>query len=171
MFIRFIRDKSESGITLIELLVVVALIGVLAGGLLMIIDPIGKIGRANDAGRKSDLAQLQRALEMYYQDYGKYPDTTGMAGNYSISGSTGWGGQWLPYMTKLPKDPTSGRSYIYYSSGQAYYLYAYLQSRTDPQMCFPTTGAECNSIGANGMVPNLCGGPCNYGVTSPNVTP
>ncbi len=164
--------KSESGVTLIELLLVMALVSILVGGLIMFVDPRGQIGKANDARRKGDLTQLQRALEIYYQDYGEYPVSTG---TYTITGSTGWGGSWTSYMVKLPIDPTSAtRNYVYYTPGscsnnQCYYLYASLERASDPQAC--NGGAVCTSVGANGLADDVCGGMCNYGVTSSNVTP
>lgn len=175
MFNRY-NFKSESGITLVELLVVIALISFLAGGIIMIFNPKAQIGKANDAKRKADLVQLQRALETYYQDYGRYPDN---AGDYTIddSGSMPWGGSWPSYMSKLPEDPSSPtRTYVYYSpnggscsNNQCYYLYASLERASDPQAC--NGGAVCTSVGANGLGANVCVGICNYGVTSTNVTP
>lgn len=161
---------GKEGFVLSELLIVMAVIGVLAGSLILIVNPVTQIGKANDAKRKSDLNQLQKALETYYQDYGRYPSH--IAGNYTINGTTGWGGSWPTYMSRLPADPVSGRTYVYYANatGQAYYLYAYLQAPKDPQMCFPATGTACAGATANG-VSNSCGGTCNYGVSSANVTP
>lgn len=158
--------KSESGVTLLELLVVIAIIGVLAGGIIMVINPSGQIGKANDARRKSDLNQIQKSLEIYYQDNNAYPINTG---SYQITGGL-WGAAWPGYMAKVPSDQTTGRRYVYYSTGQTYFLYAYLQAPRDPQMCKPTTGLACDSWGAN-LITNNCGGICNYGVTSPNATP
>ena len=56
--------------TLIELLVVVAIVGILASGLMAVINPAARIGQARDAQRKSDLHQIQTALEAYYNDNG-----------------------------------------------------------------------------------------------------
>jgi type II secretion system protein G len=175
MFFKY-KLKAESGVTLIELLVVISIISLLAGGIIMLINPLQKIGKANDAKRKGDMTQIQRALEMYYQDNQKYPANPGPA-TYKINdgGTKDWGTQWSPYMSMLPKDPLSTNTYIYYSpaDGQSYYLYANLQYPVgDQQACFPATGAVCNSISGNGIPSdNVCGGRCNYGVTSPNVSP
>jgi len=149
------------GFTLIELLVVVGILGILAATLLVTINPLAQIQKSNDAQRKGDLESVQRALELYYNDNGSYPATLN------------WGNAWTPYINKLPKDPVSTYSFVYFSTGQAYYLYAHLQrGSSDTQSC--NSGNACSgfSSGISGF-PNssACGAVCNYGVTSPNVSP
>ncbi len=58
--------KSSKGFTLIELLVVIGLIGVLAGVVLVVIDPVQQFARGRDAGRKSTVGQLGKAIQAYY---------------------------------------------------------------------------------------------------------
>ena len=148
------------------------MISILGGAFFALIDPVAQLQKASDARRKSDLSQIKNGLELYYQDSGKYPPNTA---DYKITslapggGAVDWGTQWPPYMTTLPKDPSSpAKTYIYYSTGQAYYLYASLDRKgNDPQAC--NAGANCNSISQNGITPDACGGPCNSGVSSPNV--
>ncbi len=59
------KQSKPSGFTLIELLVTIAIIGVLAGVVLIAIDPAQQIARAQDAGKKSELSQVAGALEAY----------------------------------------------------------------------------------------------------------
>jgi len=144
------------------------------GGVVSIMDPVGQFQKARDARRKSDLSQLQKALETYYNDMGQYP---GSSADYKIKanatttlnwGSTGW-----QYMATLPKDPSGPLNYVYYSPAgmQSYYLYANLErGAKDSQAC--PLGNACPSATTNG-VGTKCGVPsakCNYGVTSPNVS-
>ncbi len=151
--------SNKKGFTLVELLVVIGVLGVLATGLVLIINPGEQTARARDAERKSDLAQIQRALEMYYDDFGKYPDVVK------------FGDEWEPYMTKVPQDKRSSQQYQYKteSSNQKYFLYAHLEAAKDNQACnngdvqqecSEASGLDCGS----GLV-------CNYGVSSPNATP
>ncbi len=155
------------GFTLIELLIVIAIIGILAAGIISIINPMAQFQKANDAKRKSDLSQIQRALETYYQDHGFYPAAVSfMIMNTNGDGPANWGtAQWTPYMSTLPIDPSSSKkNYVYNSTpnGQAYCIYASLDREvqiTNPGTCFPS-GASCGT-----------GYSCNYGISSPNVSP
>jgi len=170
------RVKNQSyfikkGFTLIELLVTLGILGILATVILITVNPVAQLQKANDARRKSDLEQLQRALELYYQDFGSYPKSS--AGYLIINNGTNltWGSSWSPYMTVLPKDPGSN-TYVYYSpaGNQAYYIYASLdRGANDPQVC--NNGNACQSLSSNGIPNTQCVGTCNYGVSSPNVSP
>ncbi|OGH30878.1 MAG: hypothetical protein A3J69_00595 [Candidatus Levybacteria bacterium RIFCSPHIGHO2_02_FULL_42_12] len=161
------------GFTLVELLVVVGVLGILAAAIFVTMDPLSQMQKGRDAQRKSDLAQIQKALEAYYQDFNNYPSHSV---SYKIvdSAEIDWGGDFSPYMRKLSKDPSSNRNYIYNtdnSTRQAFYLYASLErGGKDPQAC-NTSGTACPSVPVN----VYCGGTgtfvCNYGVTSTNVLP
>ncbi len=155
----------------------------MAAGLFYLIDPLGQIQKANDAKRKSDLEQLQRTIEVYYNDNGKYPPSSGntviapCTGTYRINPypSTGcqeWGSIWSQYNTTLPKDPTSAtRNYVYYATadGQSYWIYASLEKSGDPQLC--SGGAACTNVTGNLISATACGSTCNFGVSSPNTSP
>jgi type II secretion system protein G len=169
----------KRGFTLIELVIVIAMLGLFAVAVLAVLNPLGQIQKANDARRKTDLEQVQRALEVYYQDNGSYPSNSS---NYRIqvvvAGKTTelpWGSAFLTYMNKLPADPNASHTYVYYSpassNGQTYYLYASLdRGSKDPQAC--NSGSACTTLGV-GSFPSAtaCGGTCNFGVSSSNVTP
>lgn len=162
----------QQGFTLIELLVVIAIIAVLATGLLSLMNPLEQIRKTNDARRKHDLGQIQKALEQFYQDFNRYPYAS-VNKIVSQTGSTlNWGDNFSPYIQKLAADPDAGRSYMYVSEGdnQSYKLYASLEragGNKDLQACNPVDGSKC------GGAPVNCGGSniCNYGVSSPNSSP
>ena len=154
----------QKGFTLIELIVVIGIISILAAGVLTTLNPVTQFQKADDARRKSDLSQIQKALETYYQDAGSYPPS-----NSSYQLPVPWGQSWQPYMNVLPGDPSSANKYIYFSpvGGQAYYLYASLgRGGSDPQACF-SNGSSCSNV----PVGASCGGTCNFGLSSPNVSP
>ncbi len=126
-----INLKLEHGFTLIELLVVISVIGVLAGVVLFAVNPQGQIRRASDAQRKSDLRQIQSALEMYRADVGSYPDTSQLSacGGSLVNGTT-------TYLSKIPCDPLTHNAYSYTGIGSpatTYQIIACLQDTTDPQ--------------------------------------
>lgn len=102
---------ENKAFTLIELIVVIAIISVLSS--LLMANFVGFRARGRDAQRKSDLRQIQAALEMYRADAGTYP-TLPSCGSSLVSGS-------VTYMQKVPCDP-SGGSY-YYVAGSSAYVY------------------------------------------------
>lgn len=165
---------TNKGFTFIELLIVIGLIAVLTGAVLIIFNPLAQIQKGQDTKRKADVEQIQNALEFYYQDTGRYPPSTI---DFKISANAqtiNWGGSWQPYMAALPSDPVSSKRYVYFtpasSNGQTYYLYASLDRSTDAQAC--NNGNACTSIISGGFPgANACNGVCNFGKTSPNVTP
>ncbi len=163
---------SSSGFTLLELILVAAIFGIFAAGALSAINPRSQIEKANDARRKSDLAEIQKSLESYFQDNGRYPPFFPSDYTLNPSGRILWGTAWKPYMNIVPKDPSVNRRYVYYSSndGQTYLLYASLERGTkDPNACKGEYG--CPSLQSFGIPLKSCGETCNYGVSSSNVNP
>lgn len=59
-------NKTNSAFTLIELLIVIAILGVLAAVLLILIKPAERLAQTRDAGRISSVTQLGRAIHQYY---------------------------------------------------------------------------------------------------------
>lgn len=169
------KKYIRQGFTLIELLIVVGMIVIMIGAVIMFLNPFSQIQKSQDAKRKSDLSAIQKSLELYYQDTGRYPPSTLDFKISSNAQSIDWGAAWQPYMAKVPVDPVSTKRYVYFTppaaNGQTYYLYASLdRGAQDPQAC--SSGNACTSITGVGFPgSNACGGVCSFGVTSPNVTP
>lgn len=154
----------QAGFTLIELLLVIAVVSILIVTVSVALNPFEQIRKANDSRRKSDLAQLQKALELYYQDNGAYPPPT--------NGNIDWGSSGnAPYIRTIPTDPKAGQRYIYtnVNNGSAYALYGGLERGSqDPQAC-TAPGKSCNF---HGVSTASCGTiACNFGVSSPNLSP
>ena len=70
------RLSSKKGFTLIELLIVMAIIGVFAAGILILIDPVDKINAANDSKAQGHVGAIGRAADAYATSHnGFYPAT------------------------------------------------------------------------------------------------
>ena len=161
------NDKiSSKGFTLIEVLIAVSIIGLISAVALGNFRTSQIKGR--DTRRKSDLAQVQKSLELYYNDYSSYPSSDGsgrILGCPATSSSPcTWGtgsfqdaGSKTTYMPVIPKDPNAQFYYFYKSSadGGKYQLFARLENTQDPTI---VGGLSIN-----------CGVTCNFGLASPNV--
>lgn len=64
---------DKKGFTLIELLIVIAVLGVLATGLVAAINPLEKLANTRDSVRKSTIAQLTQALQEHLISIGRFP--------------------------------------------------------------------------------------------------
>jgi type II secretion system protein G len=97
--------KFQRGFTLIELVVVIAIIGVLAG--FLVSNFMNAREKARDSQRKSDVKQIQKALEVYRQDNNQFP-TTLPSPSSCWSSLTSCAGN--VYMSKFPKEPVKTNS-------------------------------------------------------------
>ena len=102
------------GFTLLELLVVMVIIGLLAG----FVGPkfFAQIGKSQTKIARAQIDALEKALDQYRIDVGRYPPTDqGLAALVERpGGETKWAG---PYLKKgIPLDPWSN-AYIYKSPG------------------------------------------------------
>lgn len=103
-----LKNKSL-GFTLIELLVVISIIGLLSSVVLSALS--GARSRARDTQRISDIGELKKALALYYDKHGYYPDTVGTY--YSSANALVWNTVTNPlyslvtegFIPRLPVDP------------------------------------------------------------------
>lgn len=117
-FVRVVLRKTfierMFAFTLLELLVVVAIIGLLAG----YVGPkyFGQLGKAETKAARAQLDSLEKALDQYRLDVGRYPSTE--QGLNALIAQPGGDAKWAgPYLRKgLPLDPWS-RPYSYKSPG------------------------------------------------------
>ena len=93
--------KNKKAFTLIELLVVIAIIGILAT--ISVIALSNARSKARDTKRVADIKQVQTALELFFNDKGRYPTTAefnvGSLFSTSTLGTT-------TYMTAIPSAAT-----------------------------------------------------------------
>ncbi len=146
------KNKLKSnleGFTLVELLVVIAILAVLVS--VTLAGFRSSQARGRDAERKSDLKQISSSLELYYSDYGEYPDTLPWGAEFT-DGKT-------VYFKIVPTDPLDGPSYLYRvdSTNQKFQLFGYLENTEDPDLI--VTAQACGNK------------TCNFSITSSNTTP
>lgn len=125
----FSDRRTARGFTLIELLVVLAILTLLAG----LVGPrvLNQLGGAKSKTTAVQIADIDKALEIYKLDVGRYPSNEeGLAALMKRPGSAaGWNGPYLKGEA-LPTDPW-GHAFRYANPG-------------------PNGGVEILSLGADG---------------------
>ncbi len=161
-------SSHKKAFTLIEMMIVIAIIAILAT--LAIANFAGSIQKSRDGRRKSDLASIQKALELYYGDSNTYPATMPAVGYCWYAGGSGstCAANTSIYMVKYPGDPKTGSAYTYCGVSGNYQIYATLENKNDPQIIpVASLNYQCGAsppcvIGAT----SYC-----YAVSSPNIRP
>lgn len=122
--------NRTAGFTLMEMLIVVAILTMLAGILVPVLEDAASSGR--EARRAADLKSVQAALEGYKRANGVYPTTSGAwQGDGTNNGGMGYDAAgYIPglapnFIPRLPKDPDSQypnatAGYAYRSDGTDY---------------------------------------------------
>lgn len=91
--------KNKKAFTLIELLVVIAIIGILAT--LAVVALQQARSRARDSKRVADVKQVQTALELFFNENGRYPTNEEWDSGSILSSTTG-----EVFMHNIPSAPT-----------------------------------------------------------------
>ncbi len=149
--------KSSSSFTLIELIIVIVIFAILTA--LIVGNFITSLKKSRDTKRKGDLNQIQKAVEMYYEDNKRYPSALKTDGDKLCHPD---GCNTKVYMYKVPVDPKTKEEYYYLtnSQGSYYKLYSYIENPLDQgegvkQDGYPETTCFTTQL-------------CKYGVSSPN---
>ncbi len=163
-----LSERSESkGFTLIELLIVIMILGLLAA--LVTGNFFTSLKKGRDAKRKADLEQVQRAVEMFYEDKGVYPLTSDLVLGSKLCETSECAGTEKVYMQKVPNDPISGKTYQYLSSdGTNYKLFACLENNLQilpyESSGYLITCGDCKNQAGSQVT-------CVWGVSSTNISP
>ena len=156
--------STRAGFSIIEIMIVVAVIAMLSGILVPVLDR--ELTQAADSRRAGDIKTIQAAVESYYRTNGSYPDTGNVwQGDAPNFGGFGYGpAGYIPglvpdYMGALPEDPDSAYpdnsdgGYMYRSDGSDFKFVIYLSPEFyihgnpyyDPAR--PNTGWQVSSPG------------------------
>ena len=112
-------NLNQRGMTLLEIMIVL----VILGGLIAILatQVQGRLKKAKMNQAKIQIAEIGKALDMYYSECNNYPTTEeGLEALVKQPSScSNWGPE--PYVKKLNKDPWGGE-FIYESAGNTYVL-------------------------------------------------
>jgi type IV pilus assembly protein PilA len=116
--------NSFRGFTLLEILLVVAAIAILAGIVIVAINPAKQLAETRDAQRRSDVNAISSAIAQYSIKYGSFPDSNIHDGtdctasydstDYAICSGGGCGGVDLAgtlvpeFIPSIPADPSMG---------------------------------------------------------------
>lgn len=107
--------KRQKGFTIVELLIVIVIIGILAA--ITIVAYNGIQQRARDSARTSDIAGIQKALELYRADNGVYPSVGSDNSGYNLSTLSA---ALVPkYINSIPNDPNTSLTNYQYVRGAA----------------------------------------------------
>lgn len=150
---------KQKGFTLIELLVTMGIIAVLTG--MAVFNFNQSRIRARDVQRKSDVGQLVKALELYKNDNGKYPDPT-----VADFQQTLLNGEYTKVIFNDPKG-SAWQSYVYTPNQNltSYNIMACLENKADSVRA---VASQCaifpNNQGGGDTEKCLCGGTTYSGV-------
>lgn len=132
---------QAKGFTLIELLVVIAIVGILSSVVMGSLNSAR--GKGRDSQRKTNLKQLQTALELYYNDNFQYPaggcDANGWSRSDNcpttyISGLAG------TYIASLPVGASAAGYYQYSARGaDGYQSYKIIANGVESEVVQPTS--------------------------------
>lgn len=167
--------QNEKGFTLIELLVVVAIIGLLAS-IAMVALNSARLDTRNTK-RIADINQIAKALELYHNKYGAYPDNTAtgyneiddiyFSTNRYFDSNCGADGNSDPFLTPLisegfmsaiPNDPlpTGIRHCYMYTSNNLSGFYEpniyYLIASIEPRTLGTEADKSCPGLDDNGPI-------------------
>ena len=174
------KKSPQRAFTLLELLVVMAILALLVALGLRTFGSVQQKSRDNK--RRQDLLSISKALELYYNDFRRYPES--LDGKIMGCGAGAieecvWGDVWqdsdkeMLYMSKIPQDP-GGNQYFYLAEadGTAYQLFAYLENTEDSSVVLNEAGVPAYYSGTSCRTIDtvLLVNTCNYIIMSSNLT-
>ena len=104
-------SKKNNGFTILELIIVISVLMIIFSTVYINLNPVTRKKSARDSLRLSNLNEIERVINEYFLDNGKYPGEDNVL---YVSTTVNW----IPipniykYISKLPVDP--GENFYYY---------------------------------------------------------
>jgi prepilin-type N-terminal cleavage/methylation domain-containing protein len=157
--------NKQKGFTLVEMLVVIAIIAILAGAVLLAINPVATMQKSRDTTRLNDMDALRSAInialtegEITLVDMASTPQTSA-GGVQAVDGATGYVRFTIPtgktglgrYIPALPLDPTNDATlavplvYSFVSTVDAYEINCVLEY-ADNAVKMTTDGGSSDTV-------------------------
>lgn len=163
---------NKKAFTLIELLVVIAIIGILAT--LAVVALQQARSRARDSKRVADVKQLQTALELFFNENGRYPTQSEWDSGKIVSGSSG-----ETFMYSIPVAPTPADGdcltasntyqYVQTNSGASYEISFCIgqgiSNLGNGAKCLTPGGITAGACGSTAPIVGVCNPACGDGYT------
>lgn len=160
--------RSISGFTIVELLIVIVIIAILAA--ISIVSYVGVQASAQDAKRLQDASSIQKALELYKIEHGRYPAAQASPGinGWEVSldpnflTSLGSVASALPTDPKNSRDPAHYYSYYRYTAGSngcpssagAYYVLVLIGLEATDGRDISNVGSVCPGMTGSSRTPS-----------------
>ena len=115
--------NKRYGFTIVELLIVIVVIGILASIVIVAFNGIQQ--RARYAQHQSDIASVDKAIQLFHADNGSYPTISSAGGNTGSCATclNNINGLVPNYIARLPSFPSGGTGYyVYITNGVDYKL-------------------------------------------------
>jgi type IV pilus assembly protein PilA len=176
---------QKKGFTLLEILLVIAAIGILAAIVLVAINPNKQLAQARNLVRQTDINTIQKALDQYLIEKGRYPNSVSTTPGYICNTGTEQSGgiitdcngrvdlrELVPiYIAGIPKDPQAtgtNTGYIVAQINNKVSLFANYAELNKIISINSNYFASCKSILSNGQ--SVGSGIYNIRPNSPSIT-
>lgn len=125
--------KDSFGMTLVELLISMAVLGVVLGIVIVVLDPLEQGARSRDAGRRNGVLQLTTGLQSYTANNGSYPSVSGWVNTLSTSNEIRTLSSTIEYKSGSPCSTNVNNNYCYNTNTTNAIIFVKLESKYEKQ--------------------------------------
>ena len=128
-FVMELLTRSKlAGFTLVELILIMGILVLLISGAVVVVNPSEYLKKSRDNKRLSNLETLDRAINEFLLDNGRYPGTENIL--FSSTSPSGWIDEDLSQYTSVqPIDPSHDKGYylMYFHNSNSYEVNAQVE--------------------------------------------